>query len=118
MPYVTAGGRITRGADLSLAASAARTTSVAGTAVEVGDAADVRLLLDVTAVAGTPTLDVTIETSFDGSTSWRSLGTFAQKTAVSSERKSFGGCDRFVRANWVIAGGTPSLTFSITGEAV
>lgn len=118
MGYFTAAGRYARTKDVTLFSSAARTETANGSAVEVGDVATVRLLLDVTAVSGTPTLDVTVETSFDGSTSWRSLGAFAQKTAVSSERKSFGGCDRFVRAVATIGGGTPSLTFSVTGEGV
>lgn len=105
--------------DVVLAASAARTATGNGTSVALGDRGVARLLLDVTAVAGTsPTLDITVETSFDGA-AWRSLGTFAQKTAVGTERKSFSGCDRFVRANHTIGGtGGPSFTFSITGEAV
>lgn len=120
MGYVTAGLRVSRGRAVSLAASAARTATAAGTALEIADKGAVRLLLDVTAVTGTnPTLDVTIETSYDGSTGWTSLGTFTQNTAVSSQRKNFSGADRFVRASWVIGGtATPTFTFSIVGEAV
>lgn len=115
----TTSGRALRAVDTTLLASAARTATGAGAAVELGDVATLRLLVDVTAASGTsPTLDITIETSYDGSTSWRSLGTFAQKTAVATERKSFGGCDRYVRASYVIGGTTPSLTFSVTGEGV
>jgi hypothetical protein len=105
--------------DVELAASAARTATGQGAAVALGDRGTLRLLLDVTAASGTgPTLDVTVETSFDGATGWRSLGTFAQKTAVASERKSFPGCDRYVRATWTVGGTTPSFTFSVAGEAV
>lgn len=112
-------GEISNITDVSLAASAARTATGSGTAVALGDLGTMRLVFDVTAAAGgTPTLDVTVETSYDGSTGWRSLGTFAQKTAAGTERKSFAGCDRFVRATWTIGGTTPSFTFSITGEAV
>ena len=112
-------GEISRITDVVLAASAARTATGSGSAVALGDLGTIRLLLDVTAASGTtPTLDVTIETSYDGSTGWVSLGTFSQKTAVSTQRKSFSGCDRYVRASWVVGGTTPSFTFSITGEAV
>ena len=119
MGYITATGRTSKGRTTTLASSAARTATGTGAAVEVADRGSVRLLLDVTAASGTtPTLDVTIETSYDGSTGWTSLGTFTQKTAVSSQRKNFGGADRFVRASWTIGGTTPSFTFSVDGEAV
>lgn len=104
--------------DVTLAGSAARMATGNGAALGVAKGT-LRLLLDVTAAAGTgPTLDVVIETSFDGATNWRSLGAFAQKTAAGSERKSFAGADRFVRARWTIAGTAPSFTFSVVGEAV
>lgn len=104
--------------DVTLAASAARTSSANGSAVELGDRGTLRLLLDVTAATGTtPTLDAAVETSFDGVT-WRSLGAFTQKTATGTERKSFAGADRFVRVTWTIGGTTPSFTFSVSGEAV
>lgn len=119
MGYVTAGLRVSRGRAVTLVASGAQTATGSGSAVEIADKGSVRLLLDVSAASGTtPTLDVTVETSYDGSTGWTSLGTFTQKTAVSSQRKNFSGADRFVRASWVIAGTTPSFTFSIVGEAV
>lgn len=112
-------GEISNITDVTLAASAARTATGNGSAVALGDLGTVRLLLDVTAASGTtPTLDVTVETSYDGSTGWTSLGTFAQKTAAGTQRKSFSGCDRYVRATWTIGGTTPSFTFSIAGEAV
>lgn len=105
--------------DVTLHASATRTATGNGTAVALGDKAALRLLLDVTAASGTtPSVTVTVETSFDGSTNWLSLGSFAAKTAVASERKTFGGCDRYVRVTWTISGTTPSFTFSVTGEAV
>lgn len=102
----------------SLHASAARTATGASAAIEVGDRGVLRLLLDVTAASGTtPTLDVTVQTSYDGTT-WRSLGTFTQATGVTSERKSFSGCDRFARVSYTIGGTTPSFTFAVSGEAV
>ncbi len=63
-----------------------------------------------------PTLDVTLQTSKDD-TNWRTLGTFAQISAAGSERKSFPGCDRYVRATWDLGGTSASFTFSIAGDA-
>lgn len=98
-----------------------RTATANGAAVEVGERSSACLELVVTAGSGTtPTLDVTIETSKDGTGTglgaWRSLGAFAQRTAAGSERKSFTGLDRFVRAVQTIGGTTPSFTYSIAGE--
>ena len=65
------------------------------------------------------TLDVAVETSADnGATdTWRSIGSFTQATSTTTQRKSFAGCDRFIRASPTIGGTTPSFTFSVTGEA-
>jgi hypothetical protein len=121
MPGSTSGGRAFRAQDVTLHASAPETATGASAGVEVGDVSEIRLLLNVTAVSGTtPTLDITVETSFDNGVTdaWRALGTFAQKTAVSTERKDFAGCDRWVRSRRVIAGTTPSFTYDITGDGV
>jgi hypothetical protein len=118
MPYTTANGRHADTLPVTLHESAARTATGSGSALELGDRGTLRLILTVSAASGTtPTLDVTVETSFDGST-WRSAGTFAQRTSAASERKSFPGCDRFVRISYTIGGTTPSFTFSVSGEAV
>jgi hypothetical protein len=79
----------------------------------------VRLTLDVTAVSGTsPTLDVTIQTSFDKQ-SWTNVGTFTQATGVGKQRKVFTGLDRYVRAHEVLGGSdTPTVTRTIQGELV
>jgi hypothetical protein len=95
------------------------TATASTTPIEPGDRGTLRLLLTVSAASGTtPTLDVSIETSFDGQTGWRSMGAFTQATAAGSQRKSFSGADRFVRATATIGGTTPSFTFSVNGEAV
>ena len=116
MGYSTADGRWANTLDLTLAASASRTATGNGSAIEAGDKAVARLTLNCTARTGTtPTLDVTIQTSADGTT-WRSAGTFTQVTAVGSQRASFS-LDRFVRAAWTVGGTTPNFTFSIIGDA-
>ena len=109
--------------DIVLAPLALRGDAEAtGTELELGDRATVRLALTVTAKAGTPTLDVTIETSHDGVT-WYEAGAFDQLSdpAVTTPLVVRGvfAVDRFVRAKWEVGGSdTPSLTFSLDGEAV
>lgn len=97
------------------AASAARTASGdSGIWDGFGRASTLRAQLHVTAASGTsPTLDVVLEDSVDGS-NWNTIGTFSQKTAASREivnvTSPFG--DR-IRARWTIGGTTPSFTFSV-----
>lgn len=113
-----ASGRYIDNRAITLSASAAKTATFQSTGVLVGDRGVARLTLAVTAATGTlPTLDVVVETSADNST-WRSLGSFAQKTGAATERKSFAGVDTYVRINATIGGTTPSLTFSVAGDAV
>jgi hypothetical protein len=64
----------------------------------------------------TPSLLVFVETSSDGTT-WRELGAFTALFAAGSQRASFPGADRFVRARWALGGTDPSFTFSVSGEA-
>lgn len=118
--YTRQDGRAAAVYDAPLLPSAARTATVVGDTYEMGDLCCLRLTLDVTAVSGTntPSLDVIVETSHDGVTNWQTLGTFGQKTAVSSERQVFPGAERFVRASVVIAGTNPSFTCSLLGEAI
>lgn len=94
------------------------------TATANGAAIDVRhgvlaLTLNVTAASGTtPTLDVAVQTRKDASDAWRAVAAFAQKTAVSSERKCFSGLDRQARVVNTIGGTTPSFTFSVSGDSL
>lgn len=88
---------------------------VADDALLTGEGATVTVTTSQAGSTATPKLDVTVETSHDGTT-WRELGAFTQATSAGSERKSFPGCDRFVRASYEIESG--SFTFGLTGEAV
>lgn len=121
MSYFTQDNTFVDAEDVSLHPSATRTASGTGSVVyETGPRRTLSLLFAVTAASGdTPTLDVTVQTSHDGTT-FRTLGTFTQATGVTSERKGFGGADRFVRVVWTAAAaaGSPSFTFAVTGEAV
>ena len=119
MPRVKASDKwsLTRGDAVTPVASAARTTSSNSGALDASGIRTVSLLLDVTAASGTtPTLNVSVEESDDGTT-WRSVGAFAQKTAVSNERKSFAIAGDYYRVVWTVGGTTPSFTFSVTGTS-
>lgn len=100
---------------ITLAESAARTASGdTGTLSGFSDLGKLRAQLEVTAAAGTsPTLDVVLEDSLDG-TSWNTIGTFAQLTTTGREVIDITGlfADR-LRVRWTIGGTSPSFTFSV-----
>lgn len=101
--------------DAQTGVTGAGTTS----AIEVGSRHTLRLTLAVTAVSGTtPSLTLNVQTSADNS-SWYAVGSFAAKTAVSAESKSFSGLDRYVRLQWgAPSGTTPNFSFNVTGDLV
>ena len=99
-------------------ASAARTATGVGTAFDPANADSLEGFLTVTAASGTtPTLDVRLETSLDGGTTWSTVGAFAQITTTGTRNKVFGPVGDSCRWAWTIAGTTPSFTFSVAVEA-
>lgn len=98
-----------------LVSSAARTTSGNSGALDgYGARTSLRLQLEVTAASGTtPTLDVVVEDTLDG-TNWNVVGTFAQKTAAGREVVNVTSffADQ-IRVRWTTGGATPSFTFSV-----
>lgn len=96
-------------------ASAARTTSSnSGTLSGFGDWSKFRAQLAVTAASGTtPTLDVVVEDTLDG-TNWNTIATFTQKTAAGVQAVDVTGLftDQ-LRVRWTVAGTTPSFTFAV-----
>ncbi len=108
-------GQIDRYSVTTVAASEARTASGASSALAgLGPAESLRVQLNVTAAAGTsPTLDVVIEDTLDG-TNYNTIGTFSQKTGPAREVMTITTpfSDR-VRARWTMGGTTPSFTFSV-----
>lgn len=97
-------------------ASAARTVSGNSGIIgrSYGPSVTLRCQLEVTAASGTtPTLDVVIEDTLDG-TNFNTVGTFAQKTATSREVINITSpfADR-LRVRWTIGGTTPSFTFNV-----
>ena len=99
-------------------ASAARTSTVTLAAFNVEGAREIIGKLDITAASGTtPTLDVSLETTTDG-TNWYTVGAIAQKTGVSNEERAFSS-NLGIQCRWkfTIGGTTPSFTASITARA-
>jgi hypothetical protein len=99
-------------------ASAARTATGTGTAFSTAGLDNITGTLTVTAASGdTPTLDVTLETTADG-TNYYTAGSFTQKTTTATaDSKVFGDLGSSSRWKWTIAGATPSFTFSISATA-
>lgn len=95
--------------------SAAQTASGSSAAVAgYAGAKTLRAQLNVTAMSGTsPTLNVVVEDSLDGS-NWNTVGTFAAKTAPGREviNVTTPFADQ-VRVSWAIGGTTPSATFDV-----
>ena len=104
-----------RGSAFNVAPSAARTTSGQTALLSSMDRANLRVQLNATVVTGTtPTLDVVIEDTVDGGTTWNTIGTFTQLTAAG--RQVINVTSPFtdsVRARWTIGGTTPSFTFAV-----
>jgi len=107
--------------EIELAASAARTATGNGDGFEgFGEANQAVFTLAVTAASGSnPTLDVTVQHSIDGGTTWFDLVSFAQKTGTGSELKSTGGAfvGDHLRAKWTIGGSNPSFPFKVNAAA-
>lgn len=108
-------GRVDRG--FSLHQLTAETTTANGSSVDNGASTANGGLgqLHVTAVSGTtPTLDVIIQDSPNGTT-YAAFITFTQVTTTPSFQRILqtGTVDRHVRAMWTIAGMTPSYTFTV-----
>jgi len=87
--------------------------------VEVGSKRVLNLHLLIDSVSTDDTLDVTIQTSFDGVT-WYSAGTFTQATDAGGDpldqRKDFV-VNRFVRADFNVGGSSVSIPCTLRGEA-
>lgn len=99
--------------------SAARTTTGTSAAIDVGDfARALSLLANVTAASGTtPTLDLSVEWSHDGGTTWAAgdpADAFTQSTAASAKIRQVALKAPTYRLRWTIAGTTPSFTFAVS----
>lgn len=133
------------GREVTLVAPAARTVSGDSGAIDADDV-NGAIQVHVTAESGIdPTLDVFIQTTYDGGTTWVDLAAFTPfvaatgrrvhvlrapvATAVSTATADFVPTDAAltagslislpigssVRVKWVVGGTTPSFTFAVTG---
>jgi hypothetical protein len=96
----------------------ARTASGSTSWLDVGDARELVAHLQSDAGTGTtPTLDVKLQTSFDGNDATAidvPASAFAQVgAAAASQIKSVAPFHRFVRITWAIGGTTPSFNFGV-----
>jgi hypothetical protein len=101
-------------------ASAARTASGAYSAFPVGSRG-INADIVASVVTGTnPTLDVYLEVSNDGGTTWYRHGHSGSRlTAAGTARAAFGAANgALARFAWDITGTTPSFTFAITAYEV
>ena len=108
-------GRTIPVATLIDAAAVAATTTYAS--LDMG-ACFGAMTMTVTAssVSGTsPTADVIVEHSHDGST-WATLGSMTQLTAAGTETKTFGPCRRYIRGKATLGGTSPVFTLVFSGD--
>lgn len=106
---------------VTVVASAARTTTGQSSAIGPVNPGNIALLVNVTAVSGTPSMVLSVEWSNDGSTGWAPGDTadaFAAITTAVARVKTFVVKAPYYRCVWTISGGTPSLTFSVTERPV
>jgi hypothetical protein len=103
--------------DASLA-SAARTATGTSAAFNAAQAQALEVSLAVTAFAGTsPTLDLVLQTSIDGGTTWLTVKAFSQKTGAATDGGVFGPLGSQLRWSWTIGGtASPSFTFAVTAK--
>ena len=90
-------------------------SSGSGDAVDLGELRSAaRLALEVTEITGA--LTVTLETSANGSSGWRSVDSWPVATETGKVERAFVGCSRYVRISWAFGGGGQSAAFAVTGE--
>ncbi|MEW5820327.1 MAG: hypothetical protein AB1782_09065 [Cyanobacteriota bacterium] len=100
---------------ITFLSSASRTSSGnSGNGVYVGENAESVIYLDVTAASGTsPTLDVSIQDTIDG-TNWDTVASFTQATSTGREVKRINNYSRYMRISYTIGGTDPDFTFSVS----
>lgn len=94
-------------------------TYTSGPVANAGTAADVVLLVHASAVSGTPTLNVSLEQSADGS-SWTGIAGsgITQLTAAGNAVAYATVTQNYVRATATVAGTTPSVTFRVAALVI
>lgn len=90
-----------------------------GAPVDIGASRSaVKLALELTAISGAgESLVVSIQTSADGVTGWRTVDSWSALTAVDKVQLCAADLSRWVRISWALAGTSPSATFVVSGNA-
>lgn len=99
---------------ITLLPSASRgDNGVSGNGIFVGENQEAVFYLNVTAASGTtPTLDVVIEDTIDG-TNWDTVASFTQATTTGREVRRASNFSRYMRVSYTLGGTTPDFTFSV-----
>ena len=110
----TASGEIEDGKILEALAARTATGNSASLDNSASSAAGAGLYLQVTAASGSsPTLDIVVQHSADDST-FTTLATFTQATAIGAERKTASGTvNRYLRVAATVGGSSPSFTYTV-----
>lgn len=118
MSYETSAGEYVDSVSLNLNATEGTTVTTDGysAVIELGHRRTVAAVLTVTSVSSSDSLDVTIETTDDG-TNWYTCCTFTQATGATTERKVFV-AGRKIRANYNVTGASISIVCALAAEAV
>jgi hypothetical protein len=129
MTRYASGSVMKRGAATTPKTSAAETTSTTHPSVDVMDSGVAVVSVVVSATSGTPTMTVVVEGSTDGTTFVQlgvigangyqtgSVGTAPSNITTTGTYVGIFAVPQVVRTRSVIAGGTPSLTYSVLIEA-
>ena len=99
---------------LTLFVSAEKTSSSQTGAIDVSDADEMSIFLNVSAASGTSeTLDIVIQDSPDGEV-WHDKESFTQATGVTTEAKRITNFGNLIRVKYTIGGtDTPTFTFDV-----
>ena len=102
--------------DVVLASAARTATGNSGLLTSYGWARQLIMQVAVTASSGTvPTLDVILEATMDGGTTFRTLMTFTQVVGITSQTIAYElPFSDTLRVKYTIGGTTPSFTFATT----
>lgn len=86
------------------------------TPIDTSEFSTLDLVLTTAAPSGTPSLAVAVQTGdlADGSDA-TTIASFAPKTTATTEQKRFNGLGRYTRVQAVLTGGTPAISYSVTG---
>ncbi len=104
---------------INIKSSGAITANGNSGAVDVSDVEKIIIKTVVSAVSGTsPTLDITIKDSDDGST-WDTVESLTQITAAGTvNTRLTKPTRRYIRVDWTVGGTLPSFTTEITAVGI